>query len=312
MQNISVHNNVFTYTGLTDSTPGAFTGFSQNSAATPATNVTADYNTYCVQSLSDPHWMWQTSYGQGWSPQTWTTYLANNFGNETHSVQSICNMSKPGCTQAGCTGDPTSSTSSSGSSSGVTTGSSSGTVSSSSGTAGGSSSGGSGSGSSSGSDGSSSSGTGSNTTERFYSTASFWNQPIPATVQIDPNSSAIVQYALAPYAGNSTLSNGDDWGIGLIYASSTDKTYTVVCTQYYCSQQPIVSFPIPKGAMPTTGSDHHLTVINGNQELDMWDASYDAANDTWSAGSRFIDDLYGWGANAAPGQRAGSMFAAPG
>jgi hypothetical protein len=142
----------------------------------------------------------------------------------------------------------------------------------------------------------------------FYSPASFWNQPIAADPSIDPESTAMVNYAILPYASRAVFSNGDDWGIGLVTAARPDKIYTVACLLYYCDGP--VSFRIPKGATPTIGSDHHLVVVDRTEELDMWDASYDAASDTWSAGSRFVDNLYGWGANAAPGQHAGGAVAA--
>jgi hypothetical protein len=143
---------------------------------------------------------------------------------------------------------------------------------------------------------------------RFYSTTSFWNQPIAANAAIDLNSAAIVHASIVPHGRLAAFSNGDDWGIGLVYASPSDKTYTVACTLYYNTGP--VSFKIPKGAKPTTGSDHHLVVIDQDHELDMWDAVYDESKDIWSAGGRFIGDLYGWGANAAPGKHAGGSVAA--
>ena len=143
---------------------------------------------------------------------------------------------------------------------------------------------------------------------RFYSPTSFWNQPIPANAAIDPHSDEIIRTAILPYAAQSAFSNGDDWGISLVHASATDKRYTIVCTLYYDTGP--VSFRIPKGARPTTGSDHHLVVIDGDQELDMWAAVYDKNKDAWSAGARFIGNLNGWGAYAPPGKHAGGAVAA--
>ena len=143
---------------------------------------------------------------------------------------------------------------------------------------------------------------------RFYAPYSFWNQPIPPDAPVDPNSANIVATGILPYASRATFANDDDWGIGLVHASRHDKIYTIACLRYYCDGP--VRFRIPKSATPTSGSDHHLTVIEGDRELDMWDASYDAADDRWSAGSRFIGALYGWGANAPPGKHAGGAVAA--
>jgi chitodextrinase len=53
-----------------------------------------------------------------------------------------------------------------------------------------------------------------------------------------------------------------------------------------------VQFHIPAGAQPSTGSDHHMVVINTDtgQELDMWVANYDATTKTWSDDSFAIVD----------------------
>jgi hypothetical protein len=144
--------------------------------------------------------------------------------------------------------------------------------------------------------------------KRFYANDSFWNTPIGANPTFDPSETAILNESILPYGGGASFANGDDWGISLVYASPTDTVYTIPHATYYDNGP--VSFAIPKGALPTTGSDHHLVVVNGSQEFDMWDASYNASTDTWYAGSRFVVDPNGWGANAAPGQLAGGAVAA--
>lgn len=136
---------------------------------------------------------------------------------------------------------------------------------------------------------------------RPYSGTSFWNVPIPADPAIDPNSNAIVAKSIVPYAAGAAFSNSDAWGISYIDGTTKpSKPYTVACTRY-CKGDTVV-FSIPPGARPTTGSDHHLAVINGKQELDMWLASYDPAKDAWSAGVRVVNDLSGEGALCARGQ----------
>ena len=142
----------------------------------------------------------------------------------------------------------------------------------------------------------------------FYAASSFWNQPIGTQPAIDPNSAAMVAKSIVPYAGNANFADTNDWGIGLAYAHAGDKTYTIGGAIYYDTGP--VSFRIPAGATPTTGSDHHLVVIDGNQELDMWQAQYNAATDTWTAGSRFITTITGSGAMGSPGQHAGGAVAA--
>jgi hypothetical protein len=143
---------------------------------------------------------------------------------------------------------------------------------------------------------------------RFYSPTSFWNTPIPATAAVDSNSSAMISTAITAYASNANFANTDAWGMALAFATTTSKSYTVACTMY-CTGDTVI-FPIPSGAQPTTGSDHHLAVVSGNQELDMWLASYNASSDTWSAGTRITGDVTGWGAACAQGQHCNGAVAA--
>jgi hypothetical protein len=142
----------------------------------------------------------------------------------------------------------------------------------------------------------------------FYASDSFWNTPISVGAAVDPNSAAILATSISPYVATSNFANSNAWGISIVHASPTDRTYTIQKRVYYVNGP--ISFTIPAGARPTEGSDHHLVVINGGQELDLWRASYNAASDTWSAGSAFIVNPSGWGANAAPGEFAGGAVAA--
>ena len=142
----------------------------------------------------------------------------------------------------------------------------------------------------------------------LYSAASFWNTPIAANAAIDPDSAGMISYAIATYSSSAVLSNDNAWGMGYTYANASSKTYTVVCTTY-CGSATVV-FPIPAGTLASTGSDHHLAVINGNQEMDMWEASYDASNDSWKASTITTTSINGWGANCAPGQHCVGAVAA--
>jgi len=145
---------------------------------------------------------------------------------------------------------------------------------------------------------------------RLYADSSFWNQPIEANPPLDADSAGMVSKALVNYAGNSNLAKSDAWGIPIAYADPNSKLYLVGCDRYGCDKQ--VSIRIPKYAKPTTGSDHHLVVVeSSNQdEVDMWIASYDPASDTWTAGSRYATKADGWGAMCYPRQRCGAAVAA--
>jgi hypothetical protein len=156
---------------------------------------------------------------------------------------------------------------------------------------------------------------------RFYSPTSFWNTPLPADPPLDPNSAAMVQASLARFQARAGFSDGA-FGMPLAYAHSTDKVYTVCCTIYGSPSAvpggPGVKFPIPAGTKCATGSDHALSVVYpaldgspyAGKELDMWVAKYNPTNDTWSAGTVVVNDLFGWGATCPQGQHCNGGRAA--
>lgn len=118
----------------------------------------------------------------------------------------------------------------------------------------------------------------------------------------------MVQAALAGSAASANFANTAAWGRAMVFSHNSDPLYTVACTMYDCGVA--ITFHIPVGATPETGSDHHLVVINldTNQELDMWLASFSGG--AWSAGSRYVTASNGWGALCALGQRCGAAVAA--
>lgn len=139
---------------------------------------------------------------------------------------------------------------------------------------------------------------------RFYAPDSFWNIPIGPDAVTDPNSSAEVAASFTPFASRAGFSNGA-YGIPLAYASPEDKVYAIACTgdPEECNGRKVFQFPIPSGARPASGSDHHLSVIypeeDGSEyagrELDMWDVHYDRWADRWSATAINVLRLYGPG-----------------
>jgi hypothetical protein len=160
---------------------------------------------------------------------------------------------------------------------------------------------------------------------RFYADDSFWNTPVAAHASADPNSSAEISASILPWASRFGFSNGA-FGVPLAYASANDKVYTIACTGTVdqCNGKSSFKFPIPSGSKAATGSDHHLSVLYtsragspyAGKELDIWEAHYDPASDTWSGiGMNFLD-LYGSGvcqptaAQLASGQSCGSSVAA--
>ena len=156
---------------------------------------------------------------------------------------------------------------------------------------------------------------------RFYSPTSFWNTPLPANPPLAPDSATMAQASLTRFGTRAGFCNGA-FGMPLAYACSTDKLYTVRCTIYGSPSAapggPGVRFPIPAGAKRATGSDHALTIVYpamdgspyAGKELDMWVARYDPSNDSWSAGTVVVNDLFGWGATCPQGQHCNGGRAA--
>ncbi|MDQ4124103.1 MAG: hypothetical protein M3134_00690 [Actinomycetota bacterium] len=144
--------------------------------------------------------------------------------------------------------------------------------------------------------------------EPLYPSSSFWNQPIPAGAATHPQSDAMVAKALVEHGSRANFANTDAWGIAATFANAVSKEYDVACTRYDCGTQ--VRFRIPAHAVPTTGSDHHLAVLDpsADRELDMWIAER-AGSDGWAAGSRFTFSMSASGP-CAVGQRCNGAVAA--
>lgn len=143
---------------------------------------------------------------------------------------------------------------------------------------------------------------------RLFADDAFVNRRIAPNARLAPNSAGIVERAIVRYAKTANFANSDAWGIPIVYADRGSPTYDVGCALYWCDVR-FAPFSIPAGARPTTGSDHHLAVIdeNGN-ELDMWLA--ERVDESWRAGTRWVTRADGSGVNCAPRQRCGSANAA--
>jgi hypothetical protein len=143
---------------------------------------------------------------------------------------------------------------------------------------------------------------------RFYSATSFWNQAIRPDAEVDPDSKEMVERSVVPYADSANFANSGEWGIALAHATHETHKSKISCTQY-CDTAP-TEFRIPANAKPTKGSDHHLAVIDGERELDMWLAHFDVKSKKWSAGSAFIQDLDGAGVSCHEGEHCNGPVAA--
>jgi hypothetical protein len=146
------------------------------------------------------------------------------------------------------------------------------------------------------------------TPPRLYAQTSFWNLPIAADAPLDTNSSAIVANAIDRYAKTAVFANGNEWGVPVAFATDAAKMYDIACTRY--CDKPFARFRVPRATRPATGSDHHLAVLHGSRELDLWDAQYDPARDGWSASTVLVNDAFGWGASCPEGKHCNGAVAA--
>jgi len=151
----------------------------------------------------------------------------------------------------------------------------------------------------------------STTTTRLYSASSPFNTKIPTTPRIASNSSAMVNASLLNYKSSANFANSDDWGISIVNARSSDPQRSVgVFNWGYGGDISAPAVRIPDGAAPTKGSDHHLVVLDGDRELDMWVAEQQTGG-SWLAGARAVSSATGNGiAGPISGNAAGFALAA--
>jgi hypothetical protein len=112
-------------------------------------------------------------------------------------------------------------------------------------------------------------------------TAPFTAAATGADPAVAAGSAAMVARALVPFADGANLAGSEHWGIPVVRASEGDPLRTITAAGR------TLRFRIPDGATPSLGSDHHLAVIDGDRELDLWTAQRDGAGD-WTAGAAVI------------------------
>jgi hypothetical protein len=114
----------------------------------------------------------------------------------------------------------------------------------------------------------------SGTLDRPYSDSSPFNTPIPANVQVLPNSSAIVDNSglgTTPSPMRVSASPSVDYSHPIYHAKSGDPSYTIKCRSGGVNGKVI---QIPSGARPTGSSDGHMAVVQPDGwEYDFWQAT---------------------------------------
>ena len=149
------------------------------------------------------------------------------------------------------------------------------------------------------------------TTTRLYSSSSAFNTPVGASPRIASNSAAMVSASLLNYKSSANFANSNDWGISIVNAKPTDPVRSIsVASWGYGADIAQPAVRIPNGAQPTAGSDHHLVVLDGGTEMDMW-VGYQNADGSWGAGARAATSTTGNGiAGPVSGNAAGFALAA--
>lgn len=109
---------------------------------------------------------------------------------------------------------------------------------------------------------------------RPYSDSSPFNTPIPADVQVLPNSAAIVassNLGTTPSTMKVGSAPNMDYSHPIYFAKAGDPSYTIQCGSGGVNGR---SIQIPAGAQPTTSSDAHMSVVQPDGwEYDFWQAS---------------------------------------
>ncbi|MGE5226970.1 MAG: hypothetical protein ACM3OO_08850 [Planctomycetaceae bacterium] len=122
-----------------------------------------------------------------------------------------------------------------------------------------------------------------------FTSASFWNTPLPPSAPVDPNSRAIIDWIRADSTTNylrlAGASSTGKWGNPVYWAAPSDTAYAVANSCALAQPPAFASVRIPAGARPDPSSDAAMTVYDESAGIvyGFWHAAYDAARDAWSA-----------------------------
>lgn len=138
----------------------------------------------------------------------------------------------------------------------------------------------------------------------LFSASSPWNTTVAAS-KVDPKSDTMIAnladvFKRTSKAGFDIAGTDDypDYGTPLYYADASTKKVQVKDKYGWWAG---FEMPIPTGATPATGTDHHLTVwdISTNQLFEVWEM-VDNGDGTWSAGLGATFDATGTGTQTKP------------
>lgn len=119
-----------------------------------------------------------------------------------------------------------------------------------------------------------------------FSSASEWNNPLPANAPLSSANAAIISELKSFPSGDTSPNIVMNAGFSnpIYYPTTTDKAYAIKSTGGTLPPE-LGSLRIPKGAKPATGSDGEMMIWDNNKGyvVGLHAAVYDSTNDTWSA-----------------------------
>lgn len=151
---------------------------------------------------------------------------------------------------------------------------------------------------------------------RWYSSGSPFNQRIPTSATVDPNSSAMVAGLVHAATNYGVLIAAKSYSVPVYYADARTPKYDVRLTASWRAADWLVNVPIPDAARPDAGGDGHMVIIDRSTgcEYDFYDAA--RVNGAWESGwanalPTSSDGVYAKGTSARGsgfGLLAGLMF----
>ncbi|CAM4012383.1 hypothetical protein [Smaragdicoccus niigatensis] len=127
-----------------------------------------------------------------------------------------------------------------------------------------------------------------------FAPTSPWNYWVPGDRVVVSNSAAMIAYATRNKMVSSLLYA---YSQPIYIVNSTTPRYTVTCTITSWGPCPFAGkqVPIPLGALPGTGSDGALTMIDvaAGKTYELWQAKYSSGK--WTASFGAVNDLNGSG-----------------
>jgi hypothetical protein len=140
---------------------------------------------------------------------------------------------------------------------------------------------------------------------RFFSPTSFWNVPVAPTATVDPNSSAVVGRLRSIIDSEQSAHTGPwinttEYSVPVYQVPADQATVQVHLIGRYFDpalQAAWNAVPLPPGAQPAAGHDHHLVVWQPSSDR-MWEFwKLENANGTWQAqwggAMRHVSNSYG-------------------